>query len=51
MAGHDGEHQENSSGPDLDPNKPAVHIKHSRLSRKREKVKGTTTADVSLSKS
>ncbi|KAJ7958166.1 Remorin [Quillaja saponaria] len=41
LAGHDGDfsHNESSSGPDPDPNKYALHNKHSRFSRKRDKAK------------
>ncbi|XVE70092.1 hypothetical protein DITRI_Ditri10aG0043700 [Diplodiscus trichospermus] len=40
LAGHEGGDQnESSSGPDLDPNKAMTVHKHSRLSRKAEKVK------------
>ncbi|GKV04621.1 hypothetical protein SLEP1_g16764 [Rubroshorea leprosula] len=39
LAGHDRDHNESLSGPDLDPNKPGTVHKHGRLSRKGEKVK------------
>lgn len=40
FAAHDSEQQGSLSGPDPDPNKPAIHINRNR---KGEKVKGTAT--------
>lgn len=41
LAGHEGEQQESSSGPDPDPNKTTLHKKNKH--RIGEKAKGTAT--------